>query len=765
MRTIYLSILYCLFAVFQMSAQKLTLTVNLTDTRTSEPLIGATVRVADKGAVSNIDGKCQFELDAGQYEINVSFLGFDTQKERVDLSGNTTISIALNETENLLQQTTVTAGRYEKPLSKVTVSLDVIKPAFLENTNSLSLDNALDRVPGVNVIDGQPNIRGGSGFSYGAGSRVLILMDDLPALQADAGFPNWNDFPVENISQIEIVKGAASALYGSSALNGIINLRTGFAKDKPETQISLFSGVTGHPADDAMRWWGRDSSELGLPHETGASFAHRRKIGKWDLVVGAYGLTADSYQRSSFRKYARLTPNVRYRVNDRWTAGLNANITFGKSASFFIWGGDSTLAFQPGSDAIQTSRGRTRNTIDPYVQYLDKYGNRHKLLNRYYFIRNRSTANQSNSSDSWYSEYQFHRVFQSSGLSLTAGAVGNIVAVTAELYGDTSYTIKTGAFYAQLEKEFFERLNLSIGARYEANVLLSPELVRGVAIPNGKAKEAKPVLRFGANYRLGRATYLRSSWGQGYRYPTIAEKFVATNFGVGNSVEANPTLVSETGWSAEIAIKQGIKLGKWKGFIDIAAFESRYFDMMEFVVDRITFVPPATFATIFQSKNVGDTRIKGIEFGVQGIGAVAGNQLTVNAGYTYIDPKYVVFDDYEKANTSDTSQNILKYRFKHTFKADIDYQLGRFRLGTNINYFSFMEAIDAVFDLGLPGVHQFRENHRQGTFLLDARLGYQVTDQLQVLFIGKNLLKQEYQTRPALMGQPINYALRLDWKF
>ncbi|MDV7393749.1 Plug domain-containing protein, partial [Arthrospira platensis SPKY1] len=128
----------------------------------------------------------------------------------------------MTEEATILQTATVTSGKFEKSLGEVTVSLEVIKPQLIESVNTVSLDQVLEKVPGVNIIDGQANIRGGSGFSYGAGSRVLLLVDDIPMLQADAGFPNWNDLPVENIEQIEVVKGAASALYGSSALNGII---------------------------------------------------------------------------------------------------------------------------------------------------------------------------------------------------------------------------------------------------------------------------------------------------------------------------------------------------------------------------------------------------------------------------------------------------------------------------------------------------------------------------------------------------------------
>jgi outer membrane receptor protein involved in Fe transport len=757
--TLFLALI-CTFV----GAQNHQLSIKVIDAANNEPITGASVRISSGGCSTNLEGGCTVNLPTGKHHIEVTFLGYDALQKEITLNANTNITLKLTETGNLLQQATVTAGRYEKPLSQVTVSLEVIKPKFLENNNAVSIDKGLDLVPGVSIIDGQANIRGGSGYSYGAGTRVLMLMDDMPALQADAGYPNWNDFPVENISQVEIVKGAASALYGSSAMNGIINLRTGFAKDKPEIQVSLFSGFTGHPADDNKRWWGRDSSELAQPYESGVSAMHRRKMGKIDIVASAFVLKAKSFQRATWRDYARFTPSVRYRVNERLTLGINTNFTYGKSSSFFIWAGDSTLVLQPGAGTLSESLGRTRNTIDPYLQYLDKYGNRHKLLNRYYFIRNKNIAGRSNSSDSWYSEYQFNRNFERTGIVLTAGAVGNFVGVSAELYGDTTYTIRTAAAYVQADKSVGNRLNLSLGLRYEHNLLKSPEVVQGITIPDGRTTEGRPVLRVGANYRVGKATYFRSSYGQGYRYPTIAEKFVVTSFGVGNSVEANPRLLSESGWSAELGVKQGFKVRDWYGFADAAIFTSEYKRMIEFVIDRISFVPGVGPVAVFNSKNVGDTRIRGYEIGVQGTGKIAGHSTTIMMGYTYLDPQYKVWDAIQKGNSSDTARNVLKYRFRHTFKTDAEVQFGKVRVGTNINYSSFMENIDAVFNLFLPGVNSFRQTHRTGNLLLDFRTGYHFSEQVQMLLIAKNVLNKEYMTRPGMLGEPRNFAVRLEWK-
>ncbi|MCC7506994.1 MAG: TonB-dependent receptor plug domain-containing protein, partial [Saprospiraceae bacterium] len=361
-----------LFFLFQhLSAQNGTLQGVVTDAANGEPLIGATVKAGGTGASTDETGAFTLSLPAGNYEVEFLYTGFESRRQTVRLVAGqtTTLEVTLGDANNLLQQATVTSGKFEKPLGEVTVSLDVLKPRLIQNTNTVAIDNVLGKVPGVSIIDGQASIRGGAGFSYGAGTRVLLLMDDMPALQVDAGFPNWGDFPVENISQVEVLKGAASALYGSSAMNGIINLRTGYARDEPETEVAVFGKVWGTPRDENKKWWGRDTSSIALPIETGFSFNHKRKAGRWDFVLGGFGLYRDSYNRDTYSRYGRITPNVRYRVNDRLTLGLNTNINFGRSGSFFIWANDSLGAYQAGLGSASSSNGRLRFTIDPSLQY------------------------------------------------------------------------------------------------------------------------------------------------------------------------------------------------------------------------------------------------------------------------------------------------------------------------------------------------------------------------------------------------------------
>lgn len=745
-------------------SQNAALKGTVTDASTGETLSGVTVKTGDTGTSTDVSGTYEISLPAGNYEVTFTFVGYEPKTQTIQLKSGQTLemNVQLGDADNLLQTATVTSGKFEKPLGEVTVSLDVLKPRLLESTNATSVDETLVKVPGVSIIDGQASIRGGAGFSYGAGTRVLLLVDDMPALQVDAGFPNWDDYPVENITQIEVLKGAASALFGSSAMNGIINIRTGYAKDEPETSAALFGKVWGTPKDEGKKWWGRDTSGIQLPVEAGFSFNHRQKFDKLDFVMGMYGLYRDSYNKDTYARYGRITPNIRYRVNDRLSVGLNSNFNFGRSGSFFIWGNDSTAAYQPGVGSASQSLGRLRFMVDPSVQYFDRGGNRHKFLGRYFYVHNNNSGNQSNDSRMLYGEYQYQRQMDHLGLVATAGVVGIYTTVDAELYnGD--YNTRNLAGYLQLDYKAFNRLNLSAGVRYEQNRLKSPEIIQiseGIfdTIPDGITKEAKPVFRFGANYQIAQATYLRASWGQGYRYPTIAEKFINTDFSTISVVRPNPRLVSETGWTTEVGLKQGFRIAGWQGYVDVTGFVSEYQDMMEFVLATI-------FPTIaFESQNTGDVRITGGEISVIGQGKIGNGSLAIITGFTGVDPKYKKFDkDTLNYGSSDTT-NVLKYRYRNQFKFDAEYSIGRFSLGGATLYNSHMQAIDALFEFALPGVANFRKTHNNGFTVVDLRASYKLSDALKVSVLCGNLLNEEYSVRPALLEGPRNYTLRVDWK-
>ncbi len=722
---------------------------NVIDKSTSELLTGATIQAGGQASVSNYNGAYSFDLRPGVYVVRVSYVGYEHLSLDITVEESTysPLLLELIPSALLLETATVTSGRYERSLGETTVSLDIIKPRFVEHVNAISIDEALDRIPGVNMIDGQANIRGGSGFSYGAGSRVMLLVDDIPALQSDAGYPNWGDLPIENLEQVEVLKGAASALYGSAALNGIVNVRTAFAKSTPITKVASFYTAFMAPKDKSSKWWSSSPSTYGV------NMAHRQKFGKLDLTSSLFYVNTHSFVRDAYDEQGRMTLGLRYRLTDRFAVGVNGNFNTGRSQSFFLWGNDTDGAYTGGGVNNNAQSKKVRFFIDPYLTYYDKAGSLHKLLGRIYSINNDNNLNQSNNSSLYYGEYQFQRNISAWDLVITAGGLTTYSTVNAELYSDTTFRSQNMAAYIQLEKKAFNWLMLTGGVRLEHNAIAAPDSIAGDFVPQEINKETKPIFRLGMNARLSPFTFLRASWGQGYRFPTIAEKYIRTVFG-GFQVIPNLQLGSETGWSAEIGLKQGIRMGSWNGFIDIAGFWSEYQDMMEFTM---VILPK------FQSQNIGNTVIRGVEVSWSGEGLLFNKPLSMMAGYTFIQPRYKDFGEREMA-TSSVDYNVLKYRFRHSIKADIEIPLSNwFTLGASYQFNSHMEAIDGIFNL-IPGVLNFRNLNNKGFHVLDFRAGIELHPKLEAWLILKNALNEAYTMRPAQMEAPRNLTLRLALK-
>lgn len=805
MKKTLLTCISILFIYINSNAQHATVKGNLKDNTNKEALIGVNISVENTtlGTTSDIDGNYKISLEPGTYKIKYSYVGYDDIIKPISLKANQTLSldVLMGEVQSLLDELVITSSKFERKIGEESVSIDVIKPAALEKQNLNNVSEVLQKSSGVTVVDGQANIRGGSGYSYGSGSRVLLLLDDLPILQADAGFTSWSNLPVENIGQIEIIKGAASALYGSSAMNGIINVRSSYPTSKPYAKISLFGSVVGNPNKNdytydevsetftktklEKKWWDLDSITLlsgagGLfgkdttikndfnkrPYEFGFSFAYRQKIKKFDIVAGGMFFKKQDHKWGANETRGRVTANLRYTINDKMSVGVNLNLQKGDSRTFFLWSGEGMSKYLPSAvTGIPTESKTFRGSIDPYFRYADTKGNSHKLLGRYVRTAIDNSNNQDNSNDFYYGEYQYQRRIEKWNFTVTGGIVANHVRSKSELFGDTAHIGTNIAGYFQLDKKFFNRLNITYGFRFESNRL------------DNQKWETKPVSRVGVSVQAAKYTYIRTSFGQGYRFPTIAEKFITTELSPGFGIYSNKDLVSETGMSVELGIRQGVKLGRdIKGFVDIAAFYTQYKNMIEF-----NFIDNPTFG--FQANNVkSQTMIFGAEATVGGEGKIAGKfPTTIQLGYTYIMPKYKKYDENNPEYKDIAKYNILKYRIQHQFVGVWDVDFKGFTFGLTGAYFSFMENIDAIFATILPSFYSYQASHLKkgsslsdtkpkfkGDFVLDTRIGYHFMKEnrdFNFSFVIKNITNREYTLRPALMEAPRTYGFRMDMTF
>lgn len=754
---------WAFFLLWSVSLYGQTVTkVKIIDARDQQPLIGASVQYNGSGAIADLYGEVQLSLSPGK-TLKVSYIGYETKSLVVlqEWLDEGWVTVTLEEKVTLLQTATVTSSRYEKPIARATASIDVIKPDFLERNASPSLDEALNRVPGVQIIDGQANIRGGSGWSYGAGSRVMLLLDDLPLLQVDAATTNWSDLPIENVGAVEVVKGASSALYGSSALNGVVHLRSNYAKSEPETEVTIQSSLFDMP---------NDSTEYRTSHNSLISLVHRRKMGKLDLVLGGMHRLEESFNQGRALRYTRAYAQLRYRLNENLALGVNSMFVPGQSTNFFYW--DDYESFR-GAESSRTSNARLRFNVDPYIRYFRGQWT-HKFLGRYYSVINDNDNDQGNTSTMSYGEYQSQWRSKDGTWEVAAGGVYNHTNSTSELYSDTSFQLINAALYLQLDKRFGDRLTLSGGVRFEYNELRSPEVILGDTVDDGRVIESRPIFRVGGNYKLGQATYLRASWGQGYRFPSIAEKFIDTQAG-GLTIRPNVDLESESGWTAELGLRQGLKGDHWNGYLDFTLFRSEYQNMMEFSAAKDGLL------VFFQSQNVGAVRIDGLE--LNGYYSFTRGNWTLNGlfGLTIIDPTYLDWDatgngqqvtdtsltmSQLNAAKSTSDENILKYRNRVNAKVDLEARWKGWSTGVNLNRTSQMQAIDRVLTLVIPGMIEDDRVRLEGSDLwaLDWRLGYNWAE-YQILFSVKNIRDVRYWSRPGYLEAPRTYTLRWGARF
>jgi iron complex outermembrane receptor protein len=752
------------------------------DKKTQEPLPGVNIILQDKsGGITNANGNFSIKVNKpGKQSISFIYIGYKTVSQNIEVSLNDKISLNIEMEEDIkvMDEVVVSAAKFEQKLSEVTISMEVIKPKLLENNNITSMDRAVNQLPGVDVMDQQPSIRGGSGYSYGAGSRVLLLVDDMPMLSPDAGDIKWDFLPVENISQVEVVKGAASALFGSSALNGVINVRTNFPKDEPETKITIFNGLYMNPARKELIWWG-----TAQPLFMGTNILHMQKIKNLDVVIGANAFSDNGYREKATEEHLRTNFNLRYRVPKvkGLSVGLNGNFMNLDKTEFFLWQNADSGAYKQRADAINRNVG-TRINVDPYVTYFSSDRNKHTFRSRYFYVKNRVPGDTAKSSNSnlYYFEYQFQHQIKEN-FTMTVGCLNSYSDIKGSLFKRHNAT--NISIFGQFDKKI-KKLNLSAGIRAEYFRIDKDETKTVIGKDTIKDIPIQPVMRVGASYQLAKYTFLRTSFGQGYRFPSIAEKYTYTSVSALN-IFPNPDIKPETGWSSELGIKQGIKISGWNGYVDVSGFWTEYHEMMEYTFgvynpqtykildpnnsnDIAVIMSNGLFKCVgFQSQNIGNARITGFDMTFTGTGNFFGIPATLIAGYTYTNP----IDLNVKVNdsTRTTKTNILKYRYYHSVKGDFQLDFKKISTGISVMYQSNMINIDKAFEKPLidnstiyllPGLKEYREKHNKGYIVFDYRVTWNLNEQSKLSLVVKNIFNKEYMGRPGDIQPPRNVSLQ-----
>ena len=760
------------------------LTGVVTDSNSGEAIIGAKVFASDGNkAITNFDGEFILKTTSFPVTLVTKMLQYTTDSIVVDSPGK--VKIKLGEPVTDLQMVVVSAGRRKQAIEEVPVSIEIIKPELIDNKGITSLDQAIEQTPGVSTYDGQVSIRGGSGFSYGAGSRVLLLWNGMPLLSGYAGDTQWNAIPMEQAAQIEVMKGASSVLYGSGALNGIIAIREREPGTKPVTKLKVQYGVYDNPRRASLKWWDTN------PMTQQIEFYRSQMFKNLGYTISSTLFHDDGYKNQEFEYRGRVSGTI-YCRPQKWKkvkAGIGYNYQIQKTGNFIIWENDS-LGYTP-QGGIDTSNAASTLTytighrlfIDPYLKIIDKHNNRHTFKNRMYYVKNIILGNedQNNLATIYNNDYQFQKSY-ANGLTLTSGVSSLYNVVNSALFGDHSswnsaiftqveHHMGNFDFTAGLRLEYFEM----DGQRGDSDFLITKK--------DSTVLPFYPVARSGFHYKLAKYTHLRASIGQGIRYPAVGERFIQTSVGALN-IFPNADLRPEIGWAGEIGIKQGVRIGDWKGMLDLSGFINEYKNMIEFTFGiynpegvTLTTSNPEDIGYIykwvgFRAQNAEAARITGIDFSFNSMGKIGEFEIVSLIGYTYMNPISLNTDSLYQSTFSDTSGNILKYRFNHLAKLDVEVTYKKYSAGISMRYGGFMRNIDKVFEEPiagstyiLPGLKQYREVYNKGNLVFDARLGYKLNDTYRFGFMVNNLFNSEYTSRPGDIQPPRNFSVQVQMKF
>jgi len=889
----------------------------ITDAFTREPLIGVSILNIDNntGTITDFDGRYSLDITTEPAHLKFSYVGYQTETRTLKTIPET-YNLVLQADNEVLEEVVVTAGRFEQRLTDVTVTMEVVKPEAIRSQAPTDISATLQTLPGVEIIDKQPSIRGGGGWTYSVGSRCQVLMDEMTILNPKTGEINWNNVPLENVAQVEVIKGASSVLYGSSALNGVINVRTQRPGLTPQTKLSGYVGVYDNYKN--YKYTGAR-----LPLYYGAEVSHSRRIGDFDVSAAISGFNDEGFRQQSFNKRARLGGNMTYHApmedNKYLNMGFNMNYVANKYGDFFIWRSPK----DPLRPSPLTNMGRDEHNfnIDPFLNYDDaEKGISHKVRARFYMTADNLTTPSATMTtedlakwaltsfdldkvkgyydkydgyvqsgettedallltfeevgvpimnEDWltavknginlvqnglgytgsvaelqdavayvmnlmagndptrpeltyngYLDYQFAKSWDS-GVRLTTGVNWNHLTNTANVTG--THQTDNVAAYLQYDHRIADRLSLSAGVRLEYYRM--DTCYKEANIQIGKwLCPVRPVFRAGLNWEIYKAGFLRASFGQGYRNPSITEKFARKDIG-GVGVYPNHNIKPESGFNAELGYKQLYKFGPVSGVLDVAGFYTEYYNMIEYqfglfrnsdftminsmydVIDELQtmldgFKQTKSFANAglgigAQFVNVSHARIYGAEISTTGRVDIKKDMgLAYNIGYTFTEPEDLDNDErieLEKTYTDplqmknkSNDSKYLKYRNHHSFKATIDYNYKWFSIGMNMMYRSKILAVDYLmvderekteddlmdyarkfifgYEDGLS-LHDYWMDHNTGVFTMDLRAAVNIQDKAEVQFIINNLLNTEYSFRPMALAAPRTFVCRLNVHF
>ena len=756
------------------------------------------------GCSTDKQGNYILDLSKGNHMINFQHISFSEKEINIKLSrGKKILNVTLLEKTNMLSDVEIDSKKEDHNISQI-LSLDVINEDFFLEKSNTDISGIVNQISGLTLNDKQVHIRGGSGWNPMAGSRVLFLINDNPLLTGNMGQIPWDLIPMENIEEIEIIKGASSAIYGPSALNGVVNIKTKSANRKlidkhPSqgyTQVNSLYGYYNSPNRKELVWWEGKNEFINF------DLLHTEIFNNTSISISGNYFKDDGYRMGQNILRKRVSSNIRHHSQkiDGLELGINGTYMQKEDGMFLLW-----ESFENGYIPLDSNLYRKHSQlyqISPYISLKTNKGE-HLLKTQFLDIAldyNPADNMRDNdiSSRIYYLDYNYKKQIDRIKSNIIIGSSSKTTFANADVFSGTNY-VNTNSIYTLLEKKT-NKTTLSLGSRYEMVRMVSEEKFSYAGEDSANKFSINfPVFYAGINHKINNNNSLRTYLGQGVRFPTIAEMFVSTDALEGTSIFPNSSLKPESGWSFELGYNIGYKRTNLEWNLDLSYFLMRYEDMMEFGFEQFgtEFDEDHAFGLGFKTINVGSTQISGVETELESEFNI-NPKTTANIilGYTYMNPIALnpeevyaeikigdsiagYISNYISFLNSSSDPTILKYRYQHLLKMDARFEYERYSFGINLNYNDYMKNIDKYFTTELvnegvyyqdtiqvfapiiPGINKSREMNKKGDLLIDLSIGVRINSIAKLNFIINNATNAEIYTRPTDLLSPRRYSIKL----
>ncbi len=708
------------------------------DARTGDPVATAAIRVLGTVLTTFADDSGRFQLrrvPPGARELAVERIGYAPRTVEVDVGAGAraTLEIALEPRAVALGGVVATAAKRETSAGDAPVSVAVLEEEEVMRRTPSTAADAVAYAPAVQFVGSQVNIRGSSGYSRGTGSRVLLLIDGVPANAGDSGSLNWDVIPLTEIERVEVMKTAGSALYGTSALGGVINVVTAPPATEPVTRLRLRTGFYDDPPHREWIW-----SNQTRVYVSGEA-SHGRRLGPLDLWLrGGYG-TDEGYEQNGDLDRANIALRLGLGdagAKDRWALfGSWAYEDHGEALTWCVRGqcpDPNGLAFQPARVPVDARDDRTRSDkARGYLTWKRDWGDRFSSFARASLAWNDWTTNfgtERIGAETFVWGGELKGDWQAaSWLMLTLGGEAAYTDVNADLFGQHDLTDL--ASYLQAEVGLTSWLTLTAGLRGDVRT------IDGGSLRDPWSSELSP--RAGLVLAPDARTRVRASLGAGFRAPSAAELFTETVVS-GFRVVPNPNLRPERSLAGELGIQRYV--ASWLA-LDLAGF---YYDFEDLIVADTMLVGTGTIEIQFD--NTPEARILGFEANARV--SFIRDRLLGQASYTYLFT--------EETDTATGETQPLPYRPEHLLTASGTLLLGGLELGADYRFASAFKRVQVYPDERL--------DPRVDMNLLDARLAYRIGRQV-IRFMVDNALNYGYTTIERNLEPIRRYTVALEIEF